>query len=211
MDDVKLERAGSGESVAGGQRLGAAAEGGGAGPGVQLVSRVWIAGVAREVIRQLAPEELEEPAVFDAMADGWLSGEMPRPRPRRRPGAAVGFGIDAVLLSELVFPILTGAVGEVLGTAAVERIRSRRRTARSPADQLVTAPEVSTSSTGASSTGASTAGASPGEVVQPTGQQMHDLHDACRRHAMTLGLPPDTAVLLADAVVGALRSATGGP
>jgi hypothetical protein len=101
----------------------------------------------------------------------------------RRPGASVGFGIDAVLLSELVFPILTGAVGEVLGTTAVERIRSRRRPARPQAEPQVTPPEASTGTTGASK-----AGERPGEVVQLTGQQLHDLHDACRRHAMTLGV-----------------------
>jgi hypothetical protein len=118
----------------------------------------------------------------------------------------VGFGIDAVLLSELVFPILTVAVGEVLGSAAVERIRLKRRSARSRAESQVTPAEASTGTTGAG-----TVGERPGEVVKLTGQQIHDLHDACRRHAMTLGLPPDRAVLLADAVVGALHSAPAGP
>jgi len=220
MDDVRFGRAGMEESAPGGGKrsaaAGAAAEGG--ATGALPVSRAWVAEVAREVIRQLAPEEL---AVFDAMADRWLSGEAPRRRPGRRPGAAVGFGIDAVLLSELVFPILTVAVGEVLGTAAVELIRLRRRPSRSRAEPQVTPPEASTgttstgtTSTGTNSTGttgAGTVGERPGEVVKLTGQQTHDLHDACRRHAMTLGLPPDTALLLADAVVGALHSAPAGP
>ena len=210
MDDVRFGRAGMEESAPGGGKrsaaAGAAAEGG--ATGALPVSRAWVAEVAREVIRQLAPEEL---AVFDAMADRWLSGEAPRRRPGRRPGAAVGFGIDAVLLSELVFPILTVAVGEVLGTAAVERIRLRRRPSRSRAEPQVTPPEASTGTTSTGTTGAGTVGERPGEVVKLTGQQTHDLHDACRRHAMTLGLPPDTALLLADAVVGALHSAPAGP
>jgi len=154
--------------------------------------------VAREVIFRLAPQEL---AVFDTMADRWLSGAVPRRKPRRMPGTAVGFGVDAVLLSEIVFPVITVALGEVLGTTAVERIRPRRRSARSRAAPHATPPEAS----------AGTAGDRPGEEVKLTGQQAHDLHDACRRHAITLGLPPATAALLADAVVGALHSAPQGP
>jgi hypothetical protein len=197
MDDVQpepLEPGGGSRSGA----AGAAAEGGGAGGGGQPVSMTWVAAVAREVIFRLAPQEL---AVFDAMADRWLSGDVPRRKPGRMPGAAVGFGVDAVLLSEVVFPVITVALGEVLGTSAVERIRPRRRSARSRAAPQVTPPEA----------GAGTAGDRPGEDVKLTGQQAHDLHDACRRHAMTLGLPPATAELLADAVVGALHSSPKDP
>jgi hypothetical protein len=207
MGDVRLERAGAEEPPrrpAGGRQSAAAdagAEGG--ATGALPVSRAWVAEVARVVISRLAPQEL---AVFDAMAARWLAGDMPRRRPGRMPGAAVGFGIDAVLLSELVFPIVTAAVGEVFGTVVVERIRPRRRSARSPAEPQATPPEAS-----AGTAGARTAGERPGDVVKLTGQQMHDLHDACRRHAMTLGLPPEMAVLLADAVVGALHSEPEGP
>jgi hypothetical protein len=208
MGDVRLERAGPEEPApgrpAGGRQAAAvdAAAGGGA-TGALPVSSARVAEVAREVIGRLAPQEL---AVFDAMADRWLSGDLPRRGSGRMPGAAVGFGVGAVLLSELVFPIVTGAIGEVLGAVAVERIRPRRRSARPRAEPQVTPPDAS-----AGTTGARTAGERPGADVRLTAQQMHDLHDACRRHAMTLGLPPGMAVLLADAVVGALHSAPEGP
>jgi hypothetical protein len=42
----------------------------------------------------------------------------------------VGFGVDSVLLAELAFPILTGALGEVLGNVVWERVGPRRRSAR---------------------------------------------------------------------------------
>ena len=88
------------------------------------VSAAQVVDAAREVIRLLEPEEL---VVFDATAASWLSGDLPAARHRREPGAAVGFGVEAVLLSELIFPIISGALSQVLGTRMLERIGARRR------------------------------------------------------------------------------------
>jgi hypothetical protein len=93
-----------------------------AGAQAASVSADWVTDVAREVTRALAPQEL---AVFGAVADRWASGGAQRGR-RRMPWAAVGFGVDAVLLGELVVPVLTGAIGEVLGNFTWEH-RPRRR------------------------------------------------------------------------------------
>jgi hypothetical protein len=73
--------------------------------------------VARAVTRQRAPEEL---LVFDDVAAAWSSGR--ERRPRRIRGPKVGAGVEAVLLCQLLFPIITGAIGQVLGILAMEQI-----------------------------------------------------------------------------------------
>jgi hypothetical protein len=42
--------------------------------------------------------------------------------------------------------------------------------------------------------------------VTLTGPQARAFHDACLSHALTLGLPPDEAALLADACLGAVNA-----
>jgi hypothetical protein len=152
------------------------------------VSSAQIINAAREAIRQLEPEEL---VMFDATAEAWLAGELQVRARHREPGAAVGFGIEAVLLSELVFPVITSALGQVLGTSitpVAERFRFGRHKPRQAAAGL--------------------AGGSPdghgGETAALTAGQLRDVHDACQRDAAAIGLAPARATLLADAVVGAL-------
>jgi hypothetical protein len=94
--------------------------------------------VARGVITRLAPEEL---AVFDAVAQGRAAEPRTGRKAKRAPGATVGFGVEAVLLSQLAFSIITGALGDILGTAAMERsqaqrLRHRRRAARAVPGRL---------------------------------------------------------------------------
>ena len=82
------------------------------------ISPAQIIEIAREVTRQPAPDELP---VFDDVADAWSSTRNERDeRARRDPKAGLGF--EAVLLCELLFPIITGAIGQVLGTEAMEQI-----------------------------------------------------------------------------------------
>jgi len=76
--------------------------------------------VARAVTRQVAPEEL---LVFDGVAAAWSSG--PERRPGRMGGRKVGAGVEAVLLCQLLFPIITGAIGQVLGILAMEQIQPK--------------------------------------------------------------------------------------
>jgi hypothetical protein len=152
------------------------------------VSPAQIIDAAREAIRQLEPEEL---VVFDATAEAWLAGDLQGCARQREPGAAVGFGIEAVLLSELVFPIITGALGQVLGTSiapVTERFRFGRHKPRQTAADL--------------------AGENPdghgGQTAALTAGQLRDVHDACQQDAAAIGLAPARATLLADAVVGTL-------
>lgn len=148
--------------------------------------------VARAVVDRLAPEEL---AVFGSVADAWVSG--PAGRRKRAPGAAVGFGVEAVLLSQLVFPIITGALGDVLGASWSDRVKPKRKAARA----AMTAP-VASSEAGP--------GAKDADPALPlTAAQAQSVRDACLRHAAALGLPPARAELLADAVFGSVRPVAG--
>jgi hypothetical protein len=85
------------------------------------ISAAQIIEVARAVTRQVAPDEL---SVFDDVAAAWSAGPKRRPRWARR-NPKVGFGFEAVLLSELLFPIITGAIGQVLGSVAMGQIQPR--------------------------------------------------------------------------------------
>jgi hypothetical protein len=146
-----------------------------------------IVDIAREVVRQVEPEEL---VVFDAVAESWLSGTLAGHRRRREPGAAVGFGADAVLFSQFVFPIITGALGQVLGTRLTERMQFGRH---SPTQ----APAGDSHSEAA------------GHEMALTAEQLRTIHDICQRDATTLGMATSKARLLADAVVGALSTVPG--
>jgi len=149
-----------------------------------------IVDVARDVIRQLAPEEL---VVFDSVAEAWLDDR--GRRPGKSPGASIGFGVEEVLLTELMFPIIAAAVGEVLGNVAEERIRRR---VKRRAERRAAAAAVQPSGTGPPKSGESAARA----VL--TGQQAQALRDACERQARTLGMPAARAKVLANAVLGSL-------
>jgi len=154
-----------------------------------ILSAADVTDVVRRVVSQQAPEELE---VVDAVADAWRRGELSNRRPRGAPGAAVGFGVEDVLLAQLLFPIVSAAVGQVLGTIALEpgRLGRKRRTAGpGPAGpDSVKAAGV----------------AEAGLPVRLTAEQAENLRGACERHARTLGLSSAKARVLADAVLGAL-------
>jgi predicted nucleotide-binding protein len=85
-----------------------AAEGDRVKTGEPQDAQAQVISIARQVVRQLAPDEL---AVFDPVADSWAQGHLPRRRRYRRPGSAAGFGIEGVLFSELVFPVIAGGAG----------------------------------------------------------------------------------------------------
>jgi hypothetical protein len=162
------------------------------------LSAAQVTEVVRDVIRQLAPEELP---VFDSVADAWLAGGRRQRRSGKSPGAAVGFGVETLLLTELAFPIITGALSEVLGDAAKDRLRVRmRRLARRPATKANGKPVAA---------GAGKSSASPAHDLL-TSQQARAVGDACERHARTLGMSPAKAKLLADAVLGSLIPRRGG-
>jgi len=148
--------------------------------------------VVREVTRQLAPDELP---VFDAVADAWSSGQVRQHRRGRVPGAAVGLGIESILLCELLFPIITGAIGQVLGAVAMERIQPRHR-ARHSARARRSHPALN---------GTGTAGPSGSHGGQLSSEQAQDLREVCQELACA-DMPPAEAAPLAEVILLTLRS-----
>jgi hypothetical protein len=148
-----------------------------------FLSAAVVTDVVRRVVAELAPEELE---VVDGVAQAWQTDELSTSPAKGSPGAAVGFGVDEVLLSQLLFPIVSGAIGDVLGTIALEPARLKRKKALK------------------AEAGAAPAGGPLLAMPPLTKQQADDLHAACLRHARALRLPPAKAALMADAVVGSM-------
>jgi hypothetical protein len=145
--------------------------------------------VVRHVVSRFEPEELE---VMDAVADAWLSEELGNGRPKGTPGTTVGFGVETVLLSQLLFPIVSGAIGDVLGTIALEPGKLKRK--RRAAGAVPAGPDSAKAGSAAQS----------GLPVQLTSEQAKHLRAACLRHGRALGLSSDKAALFADAILGAL-------
>jgi hypothetical protein len=97
--------------------------------------------LARLAVETAAPEELE--LLPDATA-AWYDGKGRGGRPGRWTGGAVEFGLDSALLVEVVFPLLTGTMAEVLGERVTARwfARKRRRAPQVPALTLEQAQRV---------------------------------------------------------------------
>jgi hypothetical protein len=136
--------------------------------------------IVQRVVDQLAPEEL---AFVDQAADAWICGDLDS-RSQGAPGGGVGSGIEVYLLCELLFPIISGAIGEVLGTIALEPSRLRRKKKQPPA--------------------AADKRSAGGPLVPLTVQQQEKLHTACLANAITVGVPDERAALLANAIIGSM-------
>ncbi|GGK22637.1 hypothetical protein GCM10010124_13950 [Pilimelia terevasa] len=145
---------------------------------------------ARRAVQVLAPDEAE---VFDEVVDRWRS---PARRRVVAPGRAVGFGIDALLVGEIALQALSAGFAEVLAVGTVaggRRWWRRRRTGAAPPPP----EDGADGSTPPEDPDRQLSTLSPAVLAR--------LREATARHAVTLGLPPDRAALLADAAVGALH------
>jgi hypothetical protein len=90
-----------------------------------------------------------------------------------------------------LFPIVSGAFGDVLGTVALEPRRLTWRKKHPPA-QEAPAPAAAGGPAGAS-------------ALDPlSGQQAERLHAACVRHAQAMGMSAGRAAVLADAILGSM-------
>ena len=91
----------------------------------QHATQDWIVAAARRAVAAIAPREL---AVFTTMANLWLAAaDGPRhARPASAgppaPRSGVGYRINTVLFTELVFPVISGALSEILGNSTRERL-----------------------------------------------------------------------------------------
>ncbi|MEV0695704.1 hypothetical protein [Streptomyces sp. NPDC050388] len=161
--------------------------------------------LAREAVRRLAPQEM---AFFEETADAYF--EDPVRASWKARAEPLGIGIDALAVGSwtlFALPVASAVVGNI----ATDRVREahrrgwwRRRRARAddrtdgaPADDAVSGP------TGAADN--PYAVPSTARSAAPGGREPADL-ELLRRvaydHAVALGLPPDQARLLADAVLG---------
>lgn len=141
---------------------------------------VTMADIARQVVAELQPAQLP-------LLDGI---ERRNSHARRRnggwSGGAVGIGIDPVVLSEVIFPVLTGAMAQITGTAAGSWWQRQRRRRKRAALTPTTAMTISTA-------------------------QLEQIKIECVRNARALGLPPAKAQALGDAVLGVLSRRNSEP
>lgn len=155
------------------------------GPPATVNASEFTIRVAREVTAQIAPAES---GVFDDVASTWRAGVAAG----RAPGSAIGFGIEAALVSAIVIDVIAGSIVEVLGIgigatrSRWRRWRARRRTTTDSELAVADVPAID------------------GKIVMTAAQAIR-LREVSRRHATTIGLPEATANLLADAIVGAVH------
>jgi len=149
-----------------------------------VVGEVWddelTVALARAVVEVASPAEL---MVFDLIAAGRRTSPA---RSDERGDGAIGFGADIVTAAVAAIPVAT-AVGVVLETAGVELVKMgvvsgfkslmSRRIRGEDAGPDVLPPDVVTRA-----------------------------RDAAREQAQLLGMPPDEAALLGNAVAGVLAA-----
>jgi hypothetical protein len=149
--------------------------------------RDLVRGLAENLVEQLEPDEL---AVFDETAEEYFADPQAVLDPRRR-DEAVGFGIDAELLTPIVLAV-AGPVVEYVAAVVVEAtgegikpalVRMVRRLLR-----LGDAGDAPTP-----------------EPPQLTQEQIDHVRSIAYARACDVGLTEDRARLLADAVAGGVR------
>ena len=149
--------------------------------------RDLVRGLAESLVEQLEPDEL---AVFDETAEEYFADPQAVLDPRRR-DEAVGFGIDAELLTPIVLAV-AGPVVEYLTAVVVEAtgegikptlVRMVRRLLRLEDAGGAPTPE-------------------PPELTQ---KQIEHVRSIAYARACDVGLTKDRARLLADAVAGGVR------
>ncbi|MFC4033938.1 hypothetical protein ACFO3J_20990 [Streptomyces polygonati] len=161
---------------------GADTEGIGPGPRVTLD----LADLARSVVAATAPEQLE---LLERIPARWTSERAAgRPEAVGWTGGTVASGMTPTVLSELVYPLLTGVFTQVLGTTALLGWQHRRWLRRRPAEPPVARVRLSLDA-----------------------DQIERFRAACVTHGETLGLSAAEAALLADALYGALQQEMDDP
>ncbi|AGL13995.1 hypothetical protein [Actinoplanes sp. N902-109] len=141
---------------------------------------VRLTDLARQVVRVVAPDEL---AMVDEVAAAWLAGDLDEPGAGGGPAGTVGLGWDAAPLVYVIFPIVTGVVGQVVA-GQVERAGRRWRIGRRRRHDVV--------------------------LDVALREHADQLRREALKQALLAGLPAERALELADAMhAAALR--IGGP
>jgi hypothetical protein len=138
--------------------------------------------LAREAVNATAPEQMDLLAEVTAQ---WEADRVPRRGRYGWLGGSVESGFEHVVTSEIIYPLLSGTLSQVLGTAVVARPWRRWRRRRD--HDVPPLPRV--------------------RVVLDA-DQIALFRSVCISHGMTLGLSKAKATVLADAIHGALSQAT---
>jgi hypothetical protein len=137
--------------------------------------------LAREVVNATAPEQMD---LFTEVTAQWEAGRIPGRQRHGWLGGSVGSGFAHTLTCQIIYPLLSGTLSQVLGTAVVARPWRRWRRRRH--GDVPPLPQV--------------------QVVLDA-DQIAAFRSICISHGMTLGLSKAKATVLADAVHGALSQA----
>lgn len=137
--------------------------------------------LALEVVTLTAPEQMD---LFAEVTARWEADRGPGRRRSGWLGGSVGSGFEHLVTSEIIYPLLSGTLSQVLGTAVVA-LRCRRWRRRRHHD----APPL------------------PRIQVALDADQIAAFRSVCIAHGVTLGLSKAKATVLADAIHGALVQA----
>lgn len=140
---------------------------------------VTVAELAEAVVATVAPEELE---LLPEVTAAWRAGDLAGLKSGKWLGGSIGFGVDPELIVMVIYPILTGAVTQLMGIVAssgwrrfVDRLRRRRRRPPTVLSSAVLDKD-----------------------------KAEQLRAACFSQALEVGVPEPRATLIADAVYGYL-------
>lgn len=156
------------------------------GQGGTPVSRaVTVPELAEAVVSALAPQELE---LLPEVTAAWRAGDLAGAKRGKWLGGSIGFGVDPGLTVMVIYPIITGAMTQLMGTVATsgwQRLVRRLRRRRPKPPMLLSAAVL---------------------------DQAEQMRTACVSRALAAGLPEARATLIADAVYGYLvRTAATDP
>jgi hypothetical protein len=138
--------------------------------------------LAREAVNATASDQLDLLAEVTAR---WEAGRAPGRWRYGWLGGSVDSGFEHVVTSDIIYPLLSGTLSQILGTAVVAR-PWRRRLLRGRHLDTPPLPQV--------------------QVVLDA-DQIVAFRSVCISHGMTLGLSKTKATILADAIQGALSQA----
>jgi hypothetical protein len=139
---------------------------------------IALADLAHDMVAAEAPRQLE---LLAAVTARWEAGNVPGRRLGQWTGGSVGSGIAPVVTSDIIYPLLTGTLAQVLGSAAV--VGFRRRWWRRRSGSIPPVPRV---------------------LVTLDAAQIDAVRAECISHGVRLGLSRSKATVLADAMYGVL-------
>jgi hypothetical protein len=145
---------------------------------------ITLADLAHGIVLAEAPDQLE---LLAAVTARWDAGAVFTRKRSGSLGGSVGSGIEPTILVDLVYPLLTGTLAQVLRSGIVAGWRRRKWWRR----RQIVQP-------------------TPQTVVMLSATQVKDVRAVCPIHAMALGCPEGKANALADAMYGVLCQAMAG-